>query len=63
MKLKEKLNLRHEPAVFHNRELAFYNLEHCVKPHIVMLGDYPQYWVVCPADGAKLFKLGYEYAV
>ncbi len=32
------------------------------EPLWVMLGDHPQYWIVTPADAARLERAGYEYA-
>ena len=34
----------------------------CQKPHRVILGDHPRYWVVSPADAERLTTAGYEYA-
>ena len=59
---KQMMNLRYEPSKYSRRELAFNSLKHCVKPHRVMLGCDNKYWVVCPADAARLERLGYEYA-
>jgi hypothetical protein len=33
-----------------------------IKPLRVMLGDDETFWVVCPADAARLERAGYEYA-
>ena len=60
--LKQKLNLRHEPDKYISRDNAFNSLSHYVKPHRVMMGDAPYFWVVCPSDAERLFKMGYEYA-
>ncbi len=60
--LKNKLNLKYNPSVYISRELAFNSLQHSVKPHIVMLGDHPEFWVVCPSDAERLYKAGYEFA-
>ena len=62
-KLKQELGLRQEPSLFRNRDLAFSNLNHCVKSSTVILGDDNRYWVVLLADAQKLYKLGYEYAI
>lgn len=34
----------------------------CLKPHRLILGDHPCFWVVCPADAERLVRTGYEYA-
>ncbi len=34
----------------------------CHKPHRIMLGDHPCYWVVSPADAECLARAGYECA-
>jgi hypothetical protein len=34
----------------------------CLKPHRVILGDHPSFWVVCPADAERLLRAGYEFA-
>ena len=60
--IKESNNLKHEPGIFNSRELAFSSLKHYVKSHRVILGENEKYWVVCPADAARLEKNGYEYA-
>ena len=53
---------KNKPAEFNSRKLAFSSLDHYVKPARVMLGDNGKYWVVSPADAARLEKAGYEYA-
>jgi hypothetical protein len=35
--------------------------EHSVRPMRIILGDYPWFWVVTPADAERLVKAGYEY--
>lgn len=35
----------------------------CHKPHRVILGDSERFWVVTPAEAARLVKAGYEYAL
>jgi hypothetical protein len=37
-------------------------VQHCVKPMWVMLGDDMRFWVVTPADAARLERAGYEFA-
>jgi hypothetical protein len=49
-------------ARFIDRQLAFEHAATTVKPHRVMLGDDGRYWVVTPADAARLERMGYEYA-
>ena len=61
-KYKEQLNLRHEPARFTNREYALRFSNNTVKMSMVMLGCDLKFWVVCPSDATKLYKMGYEYA-
>ena len=59
---KNQLNLRHEPRQFSSRDLAFSAANRSQKTAWVMLGDNEKFWVVCPADAAKLERMGYEYA-
>ena len=51
-------------AVFHSLELANLHVDHCIKPHWVVLGDHDgeigEYWVVTPADAQRLERAGYE---
>ena len=47
---------------FRDRKRAFDFAARCIKPHHVMLGDYPEYWVTTPANAARLQRMGYEYA-
>ena len=63
IKIARRLNLRHEPARFTKREAAFRWSNHTTKMSQVILGCDLKYWVVCPADAARLYKMGYEYAV
>ena len=49
-------------ARFRDRALAYDWAAHAVKSQLVMLGDDGRYWVVSPADAARLERLGYEYA-
>ena len=60
--LKSTLGLRHNIDQFHNRENAFSYAYHCIKLHIVMLGDNGMFWVCCFADAQKLSRMGYEIA-
>lgn len=53
---------KNKPAEFNSRKLAFSSLDYYVKPARVMLGDNDKFWVVSPADAARLEKAGYEYA-
>ena len=54
------------PDVYSSAELAWQSVGHAVKPMRVMLGDviddWPQWWVVTPADATRLEWAGYEYA-
>ena len=47
---------------FVERANAFGFAAHAVKTLWVMLGDDERYWVVTPADAARLEAMGYEYA-
>jgi hypothetical protein len=38
-------------------------VDHGVKPQRIMLGDDEKFWVVCPADAARLERAGCEYAI
>lgn len=49
-------------AKFRNYAAAASSLKHHVKPAVIICGDDMRYWVVSPRDGAKLEKLGYEWA-
>ena len=60
--IRRKFGLRHEPIFVHDRAAAFEIAAHCLKPHRIILGDDERFWVVCPADAAKLSEIGYEYA-
>lgn len=33
-----------------------------IKPHVVLLGDYPLFWVASLGDAAALIRAGYELA-
>ena len=61
-KLRKDHGLRHEPIRTGNRTAAINLVAHGVKPHRVMLGFDGMFWVVCPADAAKLAEMGCEYA-
>jgi hypothetical protein len=62
--IRKRLNLRHNPSIFYNRNNAFNSLKHCVKScYTVILGDCNQFWVVCYADAQRLQKMGYEIAI
>ena len=54
------------PDIYRSAELAWQSVAHAVKPMRVMLGDViddrPQWWVVTPADAARLEPAGYEFA-
>ncbi len=58
---KEIYALRHEPARYQDRGLAF-AAAHRQKAGAVMLGDDGRYWVVCLADAARLEAAGLEWA-
>ena len=60
---KNTLQLKYEPYKFVNRENAFKWANNSLKPQRVMLGCDGRFWVVCPADAARLEKLDYEYAI
>lgn len=62
MKLIENSDTSVNGFSFRSLDLARSFASGCHKPHRVMLGDHPQYWVVCPADAERLVKAGYEYA-
>jgi hypothetical protein len=47
---------------FIERRNAFGFAAHAVKTLWVMLEDDERYWVVTPADAARLEAMGYEYA-
>jgi hypothetical protein len=51
---------------YRNLGLAIESTQHAVKPVRVMLGDADErggwFWVVTPADAARLERAGYEYA-
>jgi len=47
---------------FVERRNAFGFAAHAVKTLWVMLGNDERYWVVTPADAARLEAMGYEYA-
>jgi hypothetical protein len=47
---------------FRERRHAFGFASHAAKSQRVMLGDDGRYWVVTPADAARLERMGYEYA-
>jgi hypothetical protein len=47
---------------FVERANAFGFATRAVKTLWVMLGDDERYWVVTPADAARLEAMGYEYA-
>jgi hypothetical protein len=49
-------------ARFRDRRLAFDWAAHAVRSQVVLHGDDGRYWVVSPADAARLERLGYEYA-
>jgi hypothetical protein len=57
---------RHSFAEFRSLELARSYAERCTKPHWVVQGDIDgdgengRYWVVLPADAARLEAAGYE---
>ncbi len=36
--------------------------EHSVKPRRIVMGDFPWFWVVSPADAERLILAGYELA-
>lgn len=48
---------------YNDRDLAFQSAAHGVKPLWVMLGDDEKFWVVTPADAARMERMGYEYAM
>ncbi len=48
---------------FRSRALATSFASRCHKPHRVMLGDHPRYWVVSPADAERLVRASYEYSL
>lgn len=58
--LQRNLGLKYEPAAFRDPRLARSLADRCKTPHMVVMGDCPWYWVVCPADASKLVRAGYE---
>lgn len=64
--LRKKLGLRYTPYEFTSETSARSFAGHCIKPHWVVLGDNDgtaaRYWVVVPADAAKLEAAGYALA-
>lgn len=67
-RMKKALGLRYEPIAFSTLARARSYAARCKKPMWVVLGDIDEEagtataWVVCPADAAKLERLGYEIA-
>ncbi len=61
-KYKKQLGLRYEPSRFSSRDAAFRWSNNTIKMSMVMLGCDGKFWVVCPADATRLYKMGYEYA-
>ncbi len=57
---KKALGLKHRPVVVRDEASAF-AVADAAKPHAVMLGE-GAFWVVCPADAARLVRAGYEWA-
>ena len=59
---------RHSFAEFRDLDLARSYAARCTKPHWVVQGDidddgeHGRYWVVLPADAARLEAAGYELA-
>jgi len=53
-------------AEFRSLALARQCVAHCAKPHRIVMGDCDGdggvYWVVVPADAARLERAGYEIA-
>ncbi len=53
-------------AIFTRPDLAWSFADGSIPPSRVMLGDViddqPRWWVVTPADAARLERAGYEYA-
>jgi hypothetical protein len=58
--IAKSLGLRHKPMVFLSELAARRFASECVKPHRVVMGEHPAYWVVCPADASRLERAGYE---
>ena len=54
--------IKQRAARFNDRGLAFAHAASANKTLWVMLGDDGKFWVVCPADAARLERMGYEYA-
>jgi len=61
--IQNAYGLRYPVYIFQSETLAFQATDHCHKPMRVMLGDAPQFWVVCPRDAAVLEAAGYEHAL
>ena len=47
---------------FNSRSNAFGFAYHCIKMHMVILGDDGKFWVCTPAIAERLYRQGYEYA-
>jgi len=60
--IKNKLNLRYEPMSLKSKTLAENCAAHCIKTHMLILGENDRFWVVCPSDFSRLLKAGYEAA-
>ncbi len=58
---KNTLDLKYRPVVVRDEATAWSLADRSTKPMRVMLGD-GAYWVVCPADAARLEQAWYEYA-
>ena len=58
---KDTLDLKHRPVMVRSEAIDSSIADCCTKPMRVMLAN-GAYWVVCPADAARLEKAGYEYA-
>ena len=59
---KTAYGLKYEPTRFRDRDSAIWFAARSSKPERVMLGDDGWYWLVCPADAARLDRAGIEYA-
>jgi len=57
------MKLRRTAYKFESRTLAYsFCYERCSVPMRVILGDDDLFWVVTPADAARLVSAGYELA-
>ncbi len=61
--IQKQHGLKYQPSIYRNEALARSALSHYVKPHRIILGNCPEFWIVCHADAERLLRAGYEMAV